>query len=99
MNVRYELAEFLALRGQDEEATAEYIDVSDELIHAGSVPEAIQALEKGLQIDASNRDLRCRLARAWMLQNDNQRAVDLLEGIRHQHPEDAELLTLLADAR
>ena len=98
LKIRYKFAEFLDRQGQKDEAIAEYVGIADEFINSGMVLEAIQMMEKGLQIDGSNLSLRCKLAQASVLQGDYSKAVQILSEIRGKHPDDVELLSRLGEA-
>ncbi len=98
LKVRYKFAEFLEREGKVEEAVAEYVGIADEFINKGLVAEAIQIMEKGLRIDNASRLLRTKLAQAAMLQGHHDKAIQLLEEVREQHPRDVELLSRLGEA-
>ncbi len=98
MKVRYKFAEFLEREGKVEEAVAEYVGIADEFINKGLVAEAIQIMEKGLRIDNTSRLLRTKLAQAASLQGHHDKAIQLLEEVREQHPQDVELLSRLGEA-
>ena len=98
LKVRYKFAEFLEREGKVEEAVAEYVGIADEFINKGLVAEAIQIMEKGLRIDNASRLLRTKLAQAAILQGHHDKAIQLLEEVREQHPRDVELLSRLGEA-
>ena len=98
LKVRYKFAEFLEREGKVEEAVAEYVGIADEFINKGLVAEAIQIMEKGLRIDNTSRLLRTKLAQAAILQGHHDKAIQLLEEVREQHPQDVELLSRLGEA-
>ena len=72
--------------------------IADEFIKKGLVAEAIQIMEKGLRIDNTSRLLRTKLAQAAILQGHHDKAIQLLEEVREQHPKDVELLSRLGEA-
>ena len=98
LKVRYKFAEFLEREGKVEEAVAEYVGIADEFINKGLVAEAIQIMEKGLRIDNASRLWRTKLAQAAILQGHHDKAIQLLEEVREQHPRDVELLSRLGEA-
>ncbi len=98
LKVRYKFAEFLEREGKVGEAVAEYVGIADEFINKGLVAEAIQIMEKGLRIDNASRLLRTKLAQAAILQGHHDKAIQLLEEVREQHPKDVELLSRLGEA-
>jgi tetratricopeptide (TPR) repeat protein len=98
LKVRYKFAEFLEREGKVGEAVAEYVGIADEFINKGLVAEAIQIMEKGLRIDKTSRLLRTKLAHAAILQGHHDKAIQLLEEVRGQHPRDVELLSRLGEA-
>ena len=98
LKVRSKLADLYMRDGSTAKAVEEHVAIADELTKKGHLVEALQVLEKGLKLDAKSQKLRGELARIHVVQKNYEKAIQYLEGIARESPNDAQMLFRLGEA-
>jgi len=98
LKIRSRLADIYIREGKTSEAVEEHVAIADELNRMGHPAEALQVLEKGLKLDASNAKLRAELARAYVVQKNFAKAAGFLEDVLRAAPDDSAMLSQLGEA-
>lgn len=98
LKVRSKLADLYMRDGSTAKAVEEHVAIADELTKKGHLVEALQVLEKGLKLDAKSQKLRGELARIHVVQKNYEKAIQYLEVIARESPNDAQMLFRLGEA-